>query len=294
MLLLGLASVISGQDTYRSTGTLRVTNESLLADLTNSAAAAGGFETPATVRAREINELLGTAEFMDEVVRTAGIEEVIAQGLVDAAQVRSATSASAGGDSIVRVSSATDNPELSFRLADATIRAYRAFVVDSYVSQSTSTEQSLSEIQAEKQTAVDEAIAELTAFIDEQPNVPILERSAGDQLEYTRLQAAADRAQTQLLEAQDAVDAAKVQTDQAAAIVDQRVRLVDEPAQPSAPDGRLKKAALTMVVFGVLGCLLSLGSVVLAASLDRTIRVPNDITARFGVDVLAVVPNASR
>ena len=72
------------------------------------------------------------------------------------------------------------------------------------------------------------------------------------------------------------------------------MQVLDEPEAPLAPEGRLKKAVLTVAVFGVLGVLLSLASVVLAAGLDRTIRVPNDITARFGVDVLAVVPNASR
>jgi len=34
--------------------------------------------------------------------------------------------------------------------------------------------------------------------------------------------------------------------------------------------------------------------VVLVAALDRTIRVPNDVEAKFGVDVLAVVPETSR
>jgi hypothetical protein len=32
--------------------------------------------------------------------------------------------------------------------------------------------------------------------------------------------------------------------------------------------------------------------VIVAATLDRTIRVPGDITAKFDLDVLAVVPDA--
>jgi capsular polysaccharide biosynthesis protein len=84
------------------------------------------------------------------------------------------------------------------------------------------------------------------------------------------------------------------QTETAPAVVEQRIRVLDEPEAPAAAEGRMKKAVLTVAVFFVLGVLLSLGSVVLAASLDRTVRVPNDITARFGVDVLAVVPNATR
>ena len=70
--------------------------------------------------------------------------------------------------------------------------------------------------------------------------------------------------------------------------------MLDEPEPPLAPRAGSKNAAMTMIVFGVLGTILSLASVVVSATLDRTIRVPNDITGRFGVDVLAVVPDTSR
>ena len=146
----------------------------------------------------------------------------------------------------------------------------------------------------QKQAAVDEASQQLTAFIDENPDRPIPERSVEDQFRYEQLTANYERAQEALDEKQVALDQATLQTAQAPDIVNQRVQVLDEPEAPLAPEGRLKKAVLTVAVFGVLGVLLSLASVVLAAGLDRTIRVPNDITARFGVDVLAVVPNASR
>jgi capsular polysaccharide biosynthesis protein len=38
--------------------------------------------------------------------------------------------------------------------------------------------------------------------------------------------------------------------------------------------------------------LLMLASVIASATLDRTVRVPNDITGKFGLDVLAVIPDA--
>ncbi len=125
----------------------------------------------------------------------------------------------------------------------------------------------------------------------ENPEVPIEERPLVDQLDYERLQESATRAADQLRTAQDALDQAKTQTEQASAIVAQRIRLLDEPEPAGAPAGRLRAAALTMIVFGVVGVMLSLATVVLSASLDHTIRVPNDVTARFGIDVLAVVPD---
>ena len=58
--------------------------------------------------------------------------------------------------------------------------------------------------------------------------------------------------------------------------------VTDPPDTPFAPEPRLKKAVLTLVIFGVLGLLLSLASVIVAATLDRTIRVPGDISLLDG------------
>ena len=115
-----------------------------------------------------------------------------------------------------------------------------------------------------------------------------------DQQDFTRLQDNADRAREQLVAAQDQLDAAKLRSDQAAAVVEQRIRVLDTPELPTAPTAGLRKAVISMMIFGVLGCVLSLASVVVAATLDRTIRVPGDVSSKFGVDVLAVVPETKR
>lgn len=295
MLALGAASAFTGSDSFRSVGTLSVTNESLLSDLTSTASNnAGTFETPATVTARQINELMGTQDFLDKVLAGAGLTDAARQNPVIQKDLVASTGALADGDSIVRVSSTTGQAELSRRLAAATIDAYRAWVRDSYVSQGVSTEKSLTQRVTDRTTDVNNANAALTTLIDKNPAVPIEQRTPGDQLEFQRLQSAADRAQDKLEEAQDSLDAAKLQSAQAAAVVDQRVQVVDKASLPVAPEGRLKKAALTLALYTVIGLLLSLGSVVVAAMLDRTIRVPDDVTAKFGLDVLAVVPNRGR
>jgi capsular polysaccharide biosynthesis protein len=294
MLAVGVASVLNIKQQYGSVGTLSVTNESLLADLTNASQSAVSFESAATVTARQINELLRTDQFLNDVVSDAGVGDLVKQGLLTLDQVRAWTSAAADGDNIVRVGAVTRSPELSYRLSDATINSYRDWVVEADVNQSTTTETSLEARVAEKQAAADAADAAVRAKILEQPDVEIKERSLVDQQDFLRLQDASDRAQAQLVQAQDALDAAKLQTDQASAVVAQRLRVLDAPAVPLAPNGRIRQAAMTMLVFIFLGLVLSLVSVIISASLDRTIRVPNDITSRFGVDVLAVVPNTAR
>jgi capsular polysaccharide biosynthesis protein len=56
----------------------------------------------------------------------------------------------------------------------------------------------------------------------------------------------------------------------------------------------LRAMVMTVGVYAVLGLLLSIGSVVAAAALDRTIRTPDDVAAKLGLDVIAVVPSARR
>ncbi|MET0326661.1 MAG: hypothetical protein ABW219_15700 [Ilumatobacteraceae bacterium] len=295
MLGIGVASVLNVKQQYRSVGTLSVTNESLLADLTNaSQAGALNFDNPATVTARQINELLRTDDFLDDVIDDAGLTSLVASGGIARDDVRAWTGALADGESIVRVGATTESPELSFRLADATINSYRDWVIESDVSQSTSTETSLDARVAEKQAALDAANAAVRDKILEQPGTEIDDRSPVDRQEFARLQGIADRANEQLVAAEDLLDAAKLSTDQASAVVAQRLQVLDEPEPALAPQGRLKDAAITLIVFGVLGIILSIATVVVSATLDRTIRVPNDITSKFGVDVLAVVPEISR
>jgi capsular polysaccharide biosynthesis protein len=292
LVALGAARVLSSNDEFRSVGTLSVTNESLLSDLTEAANNTGfGFETPATVTARQINELFATQEFLGNVLAGAELEELVQQNPRVLSEVQSAVSAVAAGDSIVRVGAVTRDGELSRRLAQATIDSYRAWVIDSYVSQSTSTERSLEQRVEDRTRAVTAANNAVTQLIEQSPNVPIEDRSPADQLEYQRRLDAAGRAQTKLEEAQDQLDTAALQSAEAAAVVDQRVRILDEPSLSLAAEGRMRQAAMTMILFGTVGLLLSIGTVIVAAMLDRTIRVPDDITAQFGLDVLAVVPS---
>ena len=272
-----------------------MSNESLLADLTNSAQAAGfGFESPATIEAQQINELLGTKSFLDRVIASAGLEEPVASGVLTRGQIRAFVGATADGQNLVRVGAQTNNQELSFRLAEATINSYRDFVVAFDVGQSTSTEQSLQTRVDEKQGEVDEANQAVTDKINEQPDVDLEDRSLVDQEEIRQLQAEAERTREQLVSAQDALDQAKTQSDQAQAIVNQRLQVLDQPELPPASKAGLRDAALKVIIFAVLGAILSIVSVVVSAMLDRTIRVPDDITGKFGIDVLAVVPETSR
>jgi capsular polysaccharide biosynthesis protein len=77
-------------------------------------------------------------------------------------------------------------------------------------------------------------------------------------------------------------------------VVEQRLRVVDQPRAPLAAEPRLRDAVMTVAIYAVLGTMIAIALLVLAAILDRTVRVPADIEARLGVEVLAIVPASGR
>jgi uncharacterized protein involved in exopolysaccharide biosynthesis len=292
---LGAASVLSMTPQYRSVGTLNATGESLLGDLTDAASTPGlTFDPPAVVTARNINQLLNTDLFLSKVAQEAGLGTAIRDGTLLKAQIRDYTGASADGDNLVRVSSTSRSAELSQRLAQATMTSYVDYVVDSEVSESTGSADFLDEQVDKTQKDVNAAWDDVQQYILEHPLAENEEGPLAERLQLQRLQDVLDRANDRHEKALDARDAAQLATAQARVVVQQRLQTVDDPEIPTAPEPRLRKAALTLFLFAAVGALLSLALVVMTATLDRTIRVPNDITAKFGLDVLAVVPDKRR
>jgi uncharacterized protein involved in exopolysaccharide biosynthesis len=139
-----------------------------------------------------------------------------------------------------------------------------------------------------------EAETALDQFLIDNPVESSEDRPPQQAVVEQRLQADVERAETRYSAALDTLDAAELNTARAEIELQQRLEVQDPPQLPGAEEPKLQKAALTLIVFGVLGVMLALASVVVAATLDRTIRLPNDITGKFGLDVLAVVPDARR
>ena len=172
------------------------------------------------------------------------------------------------------------------------MEAYRQTVLDKELS---GTEQASVFLQQQLDAAkqvLDAADAARDQFLTDNPVASEGDRPAQQQVRLDRLEVEVERAEARYTAALDALADAQFRADQAEIALQQRLSVQDEPQVPAGPEPRLKKAALTLVLFGVLGVMLTLASVVISATLDRTIRLPNDVTGKFGLDVLAVVPDA--
>ena len=292
MLALGGASAFSKKEAFQSTGTITAESSTLIGDLTQTNNQGFNFDTPATVVARNINELLRTTNFLNTVAGKLQADATDSQKALLRDVIAKDVGATADGDQLVRVSASSERGDLSFRLADATIRSYVETIKANSIAQSDQTVQFFEGQVAEADAARKQAQATLDQYLVAQGVGDATTVTPAQQVQIASLQAELDRAESQYDAKLDSLDQAKLASNSAATEVDQRLRVTDPPEEPLAPEPRLRSAVLSLVIFGVLGVLLSLASVIVAATLDRTIRVPGDITAKFDLDVLAVVPDA--
>jgi uncharacterized protein involved in exopolysaccharide biosynthesis len=192
----------------------------------------------------------------------------------------------------VRIAATTERPDLSFRLADATLNSYIDTIVANDVRQSDSAVTFFEGQVATAKADRDAALTTLNDFLVQNNVSGAADTPLSLQLEAENLRSEFTRLDTIYTSKIDSLDQAKLASSTAKTEVQQRLRITDTPQEPTAPEPRLRKATTTLLIFAVLGLMLSLASVIVAATLDRTIRVPGDITAKFDLDVLAVVPDA--
>jgi hypothetical protein len=291
----GVSSGASTPTEYRSVGTISATRESLLGDLTQAPNNQSfSYETPATVTARNVNELLRTNEFLTEVVERAGIEAPEGSTNFLYPIIRQSVAAFADGENLVRIGATTDQAEQSQRLAAATLEAYVQWQIDSDVAESTRAEEFFTQMVDETALAVTAARDELRAYLVENPVDQEINRPLEQTLDIEQLRAVLTRAEEQNQAALDKREEARLATAQATEVVQQRLQVVDDPAVPPYPEPRLRKAITTVVIYGVLGTLIALTLLVVSALMDRSIRIPEDIEANNGLAVLAVVPVIGR
>lgn len=264
LFALGVASTLTSGSTYRSNGIVLVSSSSLLADLSGTTSNPFGQETPAAYTSRQVNTLLQTDQFLDLVVKNAGLTEAMASGAVTRQSIRKSIFASATGDALVSVATTSSNPELSFRLAQSTIDSFTQFEVEAG--------------QADSASAVDE----LTRQIEAQQQV------VSDAADVTALQ----DARAKLEDYQKQLEQAKLVGDQAGADVAQRLRVIDTPIAPTAPESNRKADIQTVALFLALGVLVSVAALVVVTLMDHSVRYGEEIEAKLHLPVLATVPES--
>jgi capsular polysaccharide biosynthesis protein len=293
LVAFGVFSAVNADKSYRSVGVLNATSGTLLSELTGNVPSFG-FETSSAVTSRNLHQLLATDRFLDDVIRRAGLTTAVEQGFLTSGDIRASVGASTVGDNLIAVHATTPRPEQSQRLAAATLDSFVEYVVSNDIADATvriDTYERIRDATYERYTEESEA---LTDYLLAHPAASDESGPITEQLEVNRLQANVARAESAYVSAEDNVNEAVLAADVARSVVERQLRVIDEPQIPVAPISGLRAMVMTVAVYAVLGVLLSIGSVVVAAALDRTIRTPDDVAAKLGLDVIAVVPSARR
>jgi uncharacterized protein involved in exopolysaccharide biosynthesis len=283
---LGILSVSSTRDDYVSTGVLSVSKSTLLGDLTNVGASdAFSWETQATLTSRDINELLGTNEFATDVADKAGIVPAIESGVLGLSTIRSSIVAYPTGTNLVTIRVATDNPELSFRLASATIESFTQWVIDGEIAESTVAEAFFAGRLETYEADLNDARTALSEFE---------ESGSNDAIELGRLTSDLELATSQYGTALAKSEEAKLSTETATSTITQRLQVLDVPQMPFAPESSRKAMIMTIATYIIVGLLFATAFVAAGAVLDRSVRYVGDVQSRLNLDVLAVVPAVRR
>ena len=287
----GVAQASSGTSGYRSGGVMSVAQDTVLSQLTQIRGEGFGYETPAAATSSDMNSLLGTERFLDAVIERAQITDALQSGLITELGVRQSIFATPGGDQLVQVVATTEFPDLSQRLASATIESFIAFEIEEKVSQSTAAEEFFDRQIRGYQREVDDAQSELDRFVEGVDATRVEDQTLEEQIGVQQRQADVTAAETRLASAQQQSEAARLEREKTESDVRQQLRVVDEPQVPSAPESRRKDMIMTVAMFTFVGLLLTTGLVALAGVADRTFRVPDDVEHALGVKVVAVVPD---
>jgi uncharacterized protein involved in exopolysaccharide biosynthesis len=275
---------------YRSSGTLIATVNPLLGDqvIGNNFQQ---YETPAAGTSRLINEQLRSDSFIKTIADAAGLSKALDSGLVTTDVIRSNVWATARGASLLSVTATWADPATTARLVNATIDSYTNYVAESVASDSSAAKAFYEQQKREAQSDVAKAEVDLKAYSDTLPPLARGEdRPIEVQLQLERLSAVLEDAQARVTASDSKIAEAQLAVDQSRSEAGRNLRVVDAPNLPTAPESTLIKQAITILVFLVIGALVSGVALFLTTLLDQSVRTLGDVQALASSDNVAIIP----
>jgi hypothetical protein len=294
MLFLGATLAQSASDDYVSAATIDASENPLVGELDVRGAEGGFRQTAAQTTADFIGEQLRTDVFATDVAEAAGLGEALENGLITPMTIRSSVGVTPNGDSIIKVRSTWSDPVTAQLLGQATIETYREYVVDTVASDGLAAVDFYTALQEQAQEQVVAAQRELQDYVVNLPPLAADEvRPIEQELTIQRLNSALDRAEENVQTSTAEIETARLQVAQSRSEAGQSVRVIDPPSLPGVPQPKLFKMLSVVLVFGVLGVLISGTALVVTTALDRTIRFDLDVVPATGSPIVATIPVVS-
>jgi uncharacterized protein involved in exopolysaccharide biosynthesis len=293
LAVVGFMSVAGTKKKFESSGTFNVESSTVLSTLSGGNNQTSAFETPSETTSKRINATLQTDQFIKDIATRAGIAGALTNGTITPNWIRSSLTSATNGSNLVKVIAVNEDPAVAQRLASATIDAFIQTIIDSASSQSTAAVSFFDNLLTTYQTDVTNAQQALDQYVQAHPAPAIGIRPEDEQSEITRLNSAVTQAQTNYTTTLGKRQDAQLSTEQTKADLGARLRLIDAPQTPTAPQPRLTSMVFGFATFLALGLLVSGAAVVVATLMNHSLQTAADVKERLGVRILAVVPDAS-
>lgn len=291
MLGVGVRAAQAKTPEFQSAGRMSATSNPLVEETEVRGSEIRLFESPAAGTARLINEQLSTDVFVDDVAERAGLTEFIEIGLIDRDVIRRQVGASESGENVLTVGASWGDAETSYLLVDATINGYLDYVESIVVQDSDDAIEFWTAVRDDAEARVAAAETALVSLLDSLPTVREgAERAIEDQLVIQRFNDAVTLAESNVTDAQTAIEQAELSKIQLRSEAGRQLRIIDQPNVPFAPESNMMDRLLLVVVFTMLGVIISIAAMVAATLLDRSVRLPAQLRSVGADDTIVVLP----
>ncbi|MCP4427748.1 MAG: lipopolysaccharide biosynthesis protein [Chloroflexi bacterium] len=300
VFMLGVAAVavVTQDPQYMAGGVMYVEKESFLATLTSVRESTFSWDTPAEQTNREISELLQTDAFIRAVIKMTDMEESMDGGIIAVTEtiqeVREAAWTQPLGNNQVVVAVAHTEPLITYQLVNAIIENYIQWKINADRVESVTAQEFFDDLTLQYKNDLEVTRREYQNYLIANPEPGRGNRPDLELLEIERLQSDLQLAGNRYADALEKNENAQLALSQAESDVRQTYFFIDAPRIPEEPSTSLTEVATQVIIFAVVGAILSGIGIVGSALLDRSLRFPIDV--RHGVDlpVLASVPNVSQ
>ena len=297
VLMWGIAAVsISIAPLYLARGVMYVEQESVLSSLISVRDTNISWETPADQTSLEIGELLQTDAFIRAVIHGTNLEEHMDEGstIVDQImdEVRENVWADAPGNNQVRVAATHNDPEIAYQLVDATIENYTLWKINANRAEIVSAHEFFSDLLDQYDSELEIARRDLKNYLATHPEPARGNRPDIEVLDLSRLQSDLESADSRYADTLTLKDNAELALSQAESSVRQTYFYIDAPRVPEEPATTLMDTAVKIIIFTVVGVILSAIGILGGMLLDRSFRFPLDVQHSIDLPVIAAVPEA--
>ncbi len=289
--VLGVMQAGKPLELYRSSATLSAISNPLLPSQQAAGTGSQFFESPASTTSRIINERLRTDSFVVRVLDEAGLGGPLDAGALPLETVREHVWARENGNSILQVSAEWDDPTTARQLVLATISQYEAFLNERLASDALESEsfyrERLDELVVERDAALDALETYVTSL---EPLREGEERSIAEQFELAQLTDEVDALDERVAAAEDEIERSRLIQVQQASEVGRSFTVIDQPTEPSAPQSALVQRVVTVVMYAMLGTLVSIAAIGITTLVQQSVVSARDLIEVDGIDLVATVP----